>query len=455
MQILPVSFNFNFMQPRVREVNPSVQTMPIGQNLKPLAADTVSFTGGSAPNAEPLRALLPYGIPDLYSDTILMDPNELQKMLDRRLFSGNLRTIVKNTKKYKHCLFPVEREFFNLLKAEAKRNPKGRLDEYIQRLIPQHSQKLLAIQTPIFQELNRLSTQMPSDLLEEYNYLMYVTSRKLSKEPVYVPFSVKEFKYKLGRINERIVKSKNKDQKFAMQKVMRMANSVPEISKEKRLSAKFPIKKYERNQMMMVLDIADFVERSPLKDDKDLQSLISISKSQVYKTPTNIKFNRKSFIHELKKITDRIPDKKLARKMEQVAVSLPTSKENISAFIMKSADRSAQQVGFDMFQGSLGSVDHLLASHKGGKNNIENYALCSSFMNSKKAHQRLAVMLRNNPEVRIYCQRHIDRLIELANDGTFDEVGLSINYIYSLARRIEKLSPKEDPLILDVSALQY
>ena len=454
MHILSGNFNLNFMQPRVQGVNSCPQATPISPKLKPLAVDTVSFTG-SAPNAEALRALLAYDIPDLYSNIILMDPNELQTMLDKRLFSNNLRTIVKNTKKYKHSLFPVERQFFNMIKSEAKRNPKMRLDEYIQRLVPHHSQKLLAIQQPIFNELRRLSTYMPSDLLEEFNYLMYVTDKKLSNEPVYVPFSVKEFKYKLGRIKERIDKSKNNDHKYAMQKIVKMASSVPEISKEKRLSSKFPIKKYERNQMMMVLEISDYIERSPLRNDKDLQSLIAISRAQVFKTPTNIKFNRKSFIHDLEKILDKMPDKKLARRMNKVAVSLPTSKDNISAFVMKSADRSAQQIGYDMFQGSLGSVDHLLASHKGGKNNIENYALCSSFMNSKKAHQRLAVMLRNNPEVRVYCQQHIDRLIELANDGTFDKVGLSKGYILSLVNRIEKLSPKEDPLILDVSALKY
>ena len=173
MQILPVSINLLLNQTRVQGVTSSNSSLPVAQKLKPLAVDTVSFTG-SAPNAEALRALLPYGIPDLYSDTILMDPDDLQKMLDKRLFSNNLRTIVKQTKKYKPCLFPVEREFFNMLKAEAKRNPKGRLDEYIQRLVPLHSQKLLAIQAPIFQELNRLSKQMPADLLEEYNYLRLI-----------------------------------------------------------------------------------------------------------------------------------------------------------------------------------------------------------------------------------------------------------------------------------------
>ena len=154
-------------------------------------------------------------------------------------------------------------------------------------------------------------------------------------------------------------------------------------------------------------------------------------------------------------ILDKLPDRKLARKMEQVAVKLPTSKENISAFIMKSAGRSPQQIGYDLFQGSLGSVDHLLAAHKGGSDSISNYALTSAHLNSKKAHQRFAITLTKNPEIRVYAQRHMDKLIELANAGVFDYVGLNKGYIFSLARRVEKLSPKDDPLILDTSALKY
>ena len=102
MQILPINLNFSFNQYGIQRTNSSNFALPSAPKLKPLAVDTVSFKG-SAPNAEALRALLPYQIPDLYSDTILMDPEELQKMLDKRLFSNNLRTIVKQTKKYKPC----------------------------------------------------------------------------------------------------------------------------------------------------------------------------------------------------------------------------------------------------------------------------------------------------------------------------------------------------------------
>lgn len=453
MQILPIGINLYQNKPKIQESKSC--TMPsFAPKLKPLAIDTVSFTG-SAPFAGPLRKLLAFDIPDLYSEVTLFDPVMLQRMLDKQIFSKDLKYLSKHLNKYKDSMFPVERTFFNLLKNEAKRNPKCRLEEFVQRLVPAHSKKLLNVQKPIFAELDRLSKFMPADLLQEFDYLMYVTNKKLYNEPVYVPFSIKEFRYKIERIKDRINKSKNPEQKRDMQKILHKISIIPEIPKEKRLSSKFPIKSYEKLQARIILELSDFIERSSLRNDKDLLALMQTSKSKVFKTPTSIKFNRKSFIHDLEEILDRLPDKKLARRMHKVSISLPTSKENLSAFIMKSANRSAQQIGYDMFQGSLGTVDHLLAAHKGGCDAIENYALSSAFMNSQKAHQRLSVMLRKNPEIRNYCQKHVDRLIELANCGVFEFVGLSKQYIKSLARRIEKLSPKDDPLILDLSALKY
>lgn len=453
MQISPICVNLFSIQPK-QQGTQSCATVPFAPKLKPLSVDTVSFTA-SAPNAGALRKLLAFGIPDLYSDVILFDPVQLQKILDKQVFSKDLKSIYKHLKKYRDSLFPIEENFFKMIKNAAKRNPKTRLEVFIQQLVPVHSQKLLNIQRPIFDELIRLSKYMPADILTEFDYLMYVTNKKLTKEPVYVPFSLKEFKYKLGRIKERIENSKNAEQKRDMRKIMNKISTIPEISKEKRLSSRFPIKKYEKLQVQMVLDLSNFIERTSLKSDKDLRALIDTSRSQVFKRPTSIKFNRKSFIHDLEEILDKLPDKKLARRMHKVAIGLPTSKDNISAFIMKSADRSAAQIGYDLFQGSLGTVDHLLAAHKGGSDSLENYALSSAFMNSQKAHQRFAVLLRNNPVIRIYCQNQIDRLIELANGGVFDYVGLSKQYIRSLAKRLVKLSPKEDPLILDTSALKY
>lgn len=425
--------------------------------LQPLKADTVSFTSlGNAKNAEHLRALLKFGIPDFYSGNILIDPNEMNEVMDKRIFSKKIKTVVRYLNKHKDSLGPVEKHIFGILKSEAKKNPKARLDEIIHKLVPSSSKKLLALQNPIFTELDNMATDMPPDLYAQYNYLMHITRMKISNRPVYIPFSVKEFKYKLGRIQERIDTSKNSEEKMAMEKLLKIASSVPEITREKRLSKDFPMKSYEAKQIRMVLKASDYLDRSALKDNNDLQALIDSSKSRVFKVATNIKFNRKTFIYDLKKLLDKLEDRELAREMEKVAVTLPTSKEYVSAFIMKSADRSSEQIGYDLLSGSIGTVDHLLPRKKKNISNISNYVLSSARTNSDKAHSRLSVYIRKNPDIRLYAQRHVNRLIELANDGTFKEVGLPVSYITTLKNHVYEMTKDEtNPLILDISALKY
>lgn len=456
MNILPVSFN-SFYKPPVRFQNENRTSNVFGApKLAPLKTDTISLSfQGSAPNAEPLRRLLAYKIPDLYSNIILMNPEDLRSIMKAHLSSMPLNKLVKKLNPYIDSMFPIEREVFGMLKTEARIHPKTRLNEFIHKLVPEHSKKLRKLQRPIFEELNHTATSMPSDLLAEYNYLVHITNKKLYNEPVFVPFSIRGFQYKLEKIRKRINSTNNIYKKHDMDKLHTIANSVTYVPKEKRCGQKFSLKRYERKQQQMILRFADYFNYSSLKDDRDLKELVEISKGQIFKVPVNIQFNRKSFIYDLQKITERLEDKKLARRMEQLAVSLPTSRDNISAFIMKAADRSAEQIVYDLLGGACGTVDHLLAAHNKGASSLANYGLASANKNSQKAHQSLAVLLEKNPDVRIYCQRQINRLIELANNKTFKKIGLGPTYIISLAKKLEKLSSKNDPLILDTSKLKY
>ena len=51
----------------------------------PLAVDTVSF-GRRATNAEALRELMAYGIPDMYSGKVVIDPRILEKFYSKNVF---------------------------------------------------------------------------------------------------------------------------------------------------------------------------------------------------------------------------------------------------------------------------------------------------------------------------------------------------------------------------------
>lgn len=455
MNILPVSFiNFN---PRTNNNKVQASRYSFAKNTfqssKVFACDTVTFT--SVPNSEVLKRLLSYQIPDMYSDRILLDPRFVQKVMRNRLFTKPIRTICRVLKPHEKSLFPVEKKVFDILCNIARRKPKAKLDEVIHKLVPEHNKKLLQLQMPIFEELNILSKSMPEDLRKEFDNLYVITNHKLLNNPVIKPFSLREFKYKLGRIQERINKTNKGKDPYTMKKIMTRVNSLPVYSKERIQSPSFSKKKYERRLKAMLSDLSIYIDGSSLSDNKDLRDLIMTSKSQFFGIPTNIKFNRKSFIYDLKKITDKLQDKKLAHRMVQTAIQLPTSKENLSAFIMKSADRSSEQIGYDLLLGSLGTADHLVAAKKGGADDLFNYGLASAYMNSVKAHMDFKEFLKKNPQIAVYCQRQVDRLIELANAGIFSKIGLTTSYINTFASKIHKLSPKENPLNLDISKLKY
>lgn len=420
--------------------------------LKTPVVDRVSFTG--APNSAVLKRLLAYDIPDMYSDIILLDPQVLERFMRTRLFSKSIRSIYKAMQPYEKCLFPVEKQVFKIIKRTARYTPNARLDELIHKLIPQHNKKLLEIQKPIFDRLTELSKGMPDDLRLEYDKLLSITNLKLSNEPVLVPFSLKEFKYKLGRIKERIDKTNNSKEKYEIKKIVNMVEKVPLYSKANRTRKDFPHHKYDRRLKAMLWDISDYIAKSSLYKNKELKDLIESSKSRLYKVPVNIRFNRKSFIYDLQTITDKLQDRKLANMMVQTAVKLPTSKENLSAFIMKSAERSSEQIGFDLISGSVGTAEHLVPSKNNGQDSILNYGLASAYMNSERAHRDFKLQLKRYPEIRIYIQRQVDRLIELANSGVFSKIGLSKLYIKTYVNKLYKLSSKETPLIIDTSRLK-
>lgn len=454
MNILPVSFiNINapaqgYSVSKKRSVVPEYSS----QVFRFSNCDSISFT--AAPNSAVLKKLLKYKIPDMYSDIILLDPEFLKKIMHARLFSKSIRTIYKVLQPYEDSLFPVEKQIFKIIKNVSRRTPKAHLDEILHRLVPEHNKKLLKLQQPIFDKLNDLSKNLPDNLKAEYDELMAVTNQKLSKAPVVIPFSLKEFKYKLGRIQERVDKSNNNKDSYLMKKIMNIVSSVPEYSKENKLRKDFPKRKYERRLKTMLLECSEYIETSALDKNKELKDLIRISMAQVYGNPVNINFNRKSFIYDLQKITNKLDDTKLAHNMIQTAIKLPTSKENISAFIVKSANRSSEQIGFDLLSGSVGTAEHLVPASKKGADSILNYGLASSYMNSERAHRDFKLQLKKYPEIYVYCQRQVDRLIELANSGVFKKIGLSKSYINTFVNKLYKLSPKEAPLIIDTSKLK-
>lgn len=442
--------------------NPTQNTNPV---IKTNACDSVSF-GRSAGNAEVLRELMSYKIPDMYSGKIVIDPKTVEKLFENKVFSGSVKNIVKAIAPYEASLHTIEKEVFNLIKNKAKQSPDKKLDEVMKEISSGYDGKLRKLQQPIFSKLEIMAQDMPLAQRKQFAELMNLVNKKLVKEPVCVPFSANEFRYKLKRIADEINAKNNKTEMDAIKRITRMAQQISDIvdddgtnpqnihSKAKRIKKTKTKKTIMRKRSNILRKIENTQMDSPLKDNKELENLIAQTRSKIFNLPLVINFNRKSFIHDLQKITNTLNDRNLAKTMLQTASTLPKSRENVAAFIVKAANSSSEKIGYDLLEGSTGSIEHLIPFANKGKDSLENYGISTAYYNSERGNRNMEQQLLRHPETYRNCQKQVNRLIELYNNGTFEKIGLSKWYILNFARRMFRLSPPDNPLVLDLSKLK-
>ena len=225
-------------------------------------------------------------------------------------------------------------------------------------------------------------------------------------------------------------------------------------SKAKRNKKLQSLRKIERQKIITLKQLETLRLSSALRSNSEIEKLFVSAASQINGIPIISAFNRKTFIYDLQKITNTLDNQKLAHAMIQKALKLPTSHDNISAFIVKYANSSADKIGYNLLCGSIGNIEHLQPFVKGGKDCLENYGITSSYTNGERGIRSMEQQLKKHPEIYENCQKQVDRLIELCNCGIFKKVGLSKFYIVNFVHKMFKMSPKDNPLVLDLRKLR-
>ena len=438
MRINPISVNLINLY-KSKPINPTYYVSPVIQTQ---SCDTVSFKS-SAKNGETLKALLKYGIPDIYTGRTLLDPAKLQEFLNSGIFSKSVKEIVNTLKPYKQCLHPVESQVFSTIEAVANYQPDRTLTSVIKFQVPEANKKIVEVQKTVFKELDVLAKNLPENVRNKYYDFMEKTQDKINKRSIKQEFSRKQFRYKLERIKAGIKSRNIQDEVFSMDRIIKLADTM-------RISKKESSQKINQRVMRKIYS---YLQKSALRNDKELNDLISISKNQILGFEQKIVFRRKEFIYDLQEIVKDIEDKKLAHKMVQKARKIPTSHQSIDAFYTKEAESSPDKIGYDLLINCAGTIDHIIPKKSGGANNISNYVLASSYYNSERGHSKMETQIRKNPQMYKNCQYYVDKLIQLANKGVFEEIGLDKSYITGFAKKMYELSPKERPMILDTSKL--
>lgn len=399
----------------------------------------VSFT--SIQNSSKLRILFGYDLPCMYTGITMIDPKQLTRMLKNRVFFRPGTEVVDVLNKYKDSITGIEAKVLGVLNERAKIHPDKNIQELLKEVEPIYRRRLRKKQAPIFRELVEASHELPIKEQEMFKKLMIETDKKLNEKPIIIPFSSYEFKYKLSKIKDDILKGENVKAKKVMNKLMK---------ESKRFSNTTNANTIE-NQKKVLSFLEIILKKSVLKDNEQLKNLINISKSRLFREEIIVPFSRKSFIYDLAKIISEVPDKKLQEKFINIAQKLPTSQQSTSAYIMKVVTESPDKIGHRLLWPSLASVEHILPRSCGGADNMANFGGATTRANSNRKSIDFVSQLKLHPEAKVNCQKYVDKLIELYHKGIFARHNISPRYIIDFKNTVYKQSKHQ--LDLDISKL--
>ena len=397
----------------------------------------ITFT--SIQNSSKLRQLFAYNLPCMYSGLPMVDPKQLSRMLKNQIFLHPSGEVISALSKYKDSFSGMELQLFEILSERSKLHPNQSISELMRGIEHIYRKDLYKKQTPIFYELKKEMSKLSPEIQEQFDALMVETNKRLSKQPVIMPFSAYEFKYKLAKIKEDVLKIDHPKAKKVMNKL---------IKESKRLSNSTNPSSIDLQKK--VLRMMDWIlKKSVLKDNQQLRELIDMSNARLANTEVVVPFSRKSFLYDLARLINPVEDKVLQDKIMKIAQKLPTSAQDFSAYFLKLSCDPSEKIGSRIMWPSLASVEHIVPRSCGGADEMANFGGARTVENSDRKSIDFMDQLKRRPNTPKYCQMYVDRLIELYHEGVFAKHRINPKYIFDFKDTIYKVS--KYTIDLDVS----
>lgn len=396
---------------------------------------------GAIANSKPLRILFKYGLPCMYTGKKMIDPKAISGLFDSGKMHAPAVESLRFLEPYKDSLTGMEKRVFEILQTQSLVYPDKSIAEIIQELAPKYQKKLRKKQAPIFKELLNAAQKLPSEYHYKFIQFMMKTNQKLQDRPINLPFNSTEFKYKLGKIKEYMVNRGGKGSKSILRLVAEAENLPGKVTQE------------NINQHKEIINNIELMKKnSPLRDSDTLEELLQNAKQRLNGEHIAMPFSRKSFIYDLGKLLKGLNKPELEEQLISIAQKLPTSKENVSAYILKSAGETSNKIAYRLLWPSTASVEHILPKSCGGPDSMKNFGGACNRENSERGNIDFVSQMKRLPHTPENCQKYIDKLIDLANRGVFDRNNIDKKYISDFKRTIQIQS--KGRIVLNLSKLK-
>jgi len=379
MKIIPTNFVSNlYKTSSTNNVEPNFGLKyQYGLTTDTFTRSNISFRGSTS-NGTFLKHLR--NIRGAYSDIVPLTGKELELIKTKIRNSTSTREKLDALAPFKRNMLPVEKDVYKLFSIYNKLNSKHDLQTILQQNHEPALKELKKEQVNIFTQIGNLATDIAPDKQKKLTEILDEAHQKIT-----LPLTnYNKFKNKMF-INSIIRLSREDDIALVKAKI-------------ETLPAKERVKAEERfNKVVHTFMTED--SSANIKGKTPLERLdMSLAE------------------YGLKSVTDP--------KFEQIidtAKSLPTSNNNINAFIVKYANRSENEIAERLVSESLGTIEHLVADSLGGENEAYNFVLATKSLNNERGNMPPSEFLKRHPDLPRTFQQNMDDVIREGNKGHLRE----------------------------------
>lgn len=393
-------------------------------------------------NSGKLKTLFTYGLPCMYTGTEMIDPRKVQRLMNQNAFDGAVSQVLERLKPFEASITDVEAKVYRIIKSVAKLHPNINLQQILKIIAPSYKERLKTEQMPVLQKITYISSELPEEYQYNFQHFMSETDDKINERPIFLPFSSYEFKYKLDKIREDLAPNSSPKANRVLDKLVLEASRLADETDDKTLET--------QQQIMRFLKI--ILKSSVLKKNEQLRTLIYESQKRLNHEKYFIPFSRKSFIYDLNNLIKPIPDEELKNKLRDYAINLPTSRNSVSAYIMKFSREPSWKIAYRLIWPNMASVEHILPQSKGGVDEMYNFGGAGTRVNAERSNIDFTEQIERMPETEKNSQKYVNRLINFVKKGIFRKNNVKTNYIDDFCKTVYTQS--NGAIDLDTSELQ-
>lgn len=350
------------------------------------------------------------------------------------LFSLPIGAFVKRFRKYKECLHTSEREIFEYVEYISRKNPQAKLDTVIKIMSTKANKELLKSQEPIFNKMAVLANKLPEENKTNVLNLIAKSRYRMLRIPHEEEFSGKEIRYKIENFTKAISDPKlakrinsltelltipaiyKQTEPITDKIVLRILKTISPNAKTNKINnikINYPAKRLNT----MIIQAIKTETKNHKK--KDIYNLCLEAEKQLNGEPIMGKFSNRSFVYDLKEALLGLEDTNpLRAELFKQANSLPTSSDNVYAFITKHDQLSPEKIAYDLFTPSELTIEHQKPSFLGGIDSIINWAIACKRCNNTRQHSDMGEFYKMFKKFN--AQKYWNEIIEDANKGYFD-----------------------------------